>query len=90
MARLGVVCILVTLWAAPALAVELRSPPGALHGFPSMSDATGSVIADGELVQERRGDHLYVRGRWVFSDGRVAEETAVFALSPELAQQRFA
>lgn len=90
MARLGVMCVLAMLWAMPALAIELRSPPGALHGFPSMSDASGTVIADGELVQERRGEHLYVRGRWVFSDGRVAEETAEFALSPELAQQRYA
>jgi hypothetical protein len=78
------------LLALPTAAVEIRSPPGALHGFPSMSDSSGAVIADGELVQERRGDKLFVRGRWVFSDGRVAEETAAFTLSPELAQDRFA
>ncbi|ABC83291.1 hypothetical protein [Anaeromyxobacter dehalogenans] len=78
------------LLAPPAGAVEVRSPPGALHGFPSMSDASGAVVADGELVQERRGEKLFVRARWVFPGDRVAEETAEFSLSPELAQERFA
>ncbi|ACG74828.1 conserved hypothetical protein [Anaeromyxobacter sp. K] len=78
------------LLAPAAGAVEVRSPPGALHGFPSMSDRSGAVIADGELVQERRGERLFVRARWVFPGGRLAEETAEFALSPELAQERYA
>lgn len=76
--------------AAPAAGVAVRSPPGALHGFPSMSDASGRIIADGELVQERRGDRLFVRGSWRFPGGLIAEETATFTLAPELAQESFA
>jgi hypothetical protein len=89
MVRLALASLLAVL-AGPASAVEVRSPPGALHGFPSMSDQAGDVIADGELVQERNGTRLFVNARWVFRDGRVAEEKATFALSPELAQERFA
>lgn len=82
--------LIIALLAAPTAAVELRSPPGALHGFPSMSDQAGEVIADGELVQERRGNRLFVQARWVFADGRIAQEAASFTLAPELAQERYA
>jgi hypothetical protein len=69
--------------------VAIRHPPGALHGFPSMSDEAGRVIADGELVQERRGGTLRVRARWEFADGRVAEERAEFEVGRALVQKRF-
>ena len=72
-----------------ASAIELRSEPGALHGFPSMSDLGGHVIADGELTQEVRGNELVARVRWQFRDGHRAEEVDTFALRPELAQRTF-
>lgn len=83
-----VVVALVTLLSR-ASAIELRSEPGALHGFPSMSDPDGHVIADGELTQEVRGDELVAKVRWQFRDGRRAEEVDTFALRPELSQRTF-
>ncbi len=90
MPRARAASLLLLLLAHPGAAVEVRSAPGALHGFPSMSDARGTVIADGELSQERRGDRLVVRARWVFRDGRRAEETDTFRTGTELVQERFA
>jgi hypothetical protein len=54
-----------------------------------MSDTTGQVIADGELVQERAGDKLHVRIRWAFADGRDVEERDEFQVDKALAQTRF-
>jgi hypothetical protein len=85
-----VAAALLLVVAGSATAVEVHSPPGALHGFPSMTDESGTVIADGELSQERRGDRLFVHASWVFRGGRRAEETATFRLGTELAQERFA
>jgi hypothetical protein len=62
---------------------------GTLHGFPSMSDTTGQVIADGELTQERAGDRLRVRIRWDFADGREVEERDEFQVAPTLTQRQF-
>jgi hypothetical protein len=85
--------VLVGLVAAFALsrawALELRSMPGAVHGFPSMSDEAGHVIADGELAQELHGDELVARVRWRFRDGHRAEEEDTFTTRPELAQRTF-
>jgi len=54
-----------------------------------MSDTTGQVIADGELVQERAGDRVRVRIRWAFADGREVEEHDEFQVDKVLAQTRF-
>lgn len=75
--------------APPAFAVELRYPQADLHGFPSMSDDRGRVIADGELTQRRKGDRLLVHAVWRFKDGRVAEEDDVLRTRPELIQESF-
>jgi hypothetical protein len=69
--------------------VKPRDVFGTLHGFPSMSDTTGQVIADGELTQERAGDKLRVRVRWAFADGREVEERDEFQVDKVLAQTRF-
>jgi hypothetical protein len=69
--------------------VKPRHVFGTLHGFPSLSDATGQVIADGELTQERVGDKLRVRIRWAFADGREVEERDEFQVEKILAQTRF-
>ena len=81
--------LLVTFAAMPALPVELRYPQGDLHGFPSMSDDKGNLIADGELTQKQEGDRLLVHAVWRFKDGRVAEEDDVLLMRPELSQESF-
>jgi hypothetical protein len=74
---------------ATAEPVAVRHPPGDLHGFPSMSDTSGKVIADGELTQVRAGDRLSVRARWVFADGRRAEERDEFRVGSGLSQDLY-
>ncbi len=78
------------LAAAAAGPVPVRHALGDLHGFPSMSDPAGKVIADGELTQERRGERLVVHVRWAFADGRRADERDEFRVGGELEQERFA
>src|SRR6202140_5916805 len=73
---------------SPARAVELRYPQADLHGFPSMSDESGKLIADGELTQKRKGDRLLVRAVWKFKDGRGAVEDGGLRTRPELRQGR--
>jgi hypothetical protein len=75
--------------ASGAGAVQLRYPQADLHGFPSMQNEAGELIADGELTQRKQGARLIVHATWRFRDGRVVVEDAVFALRPELAQQSF-
>jgi hypothetical protein len=77
------------LLALSGAALEILHPPGTLHGFPSMSDVAGAVIADGELSQQRRGRRLKVRIRWRFADGLVAEERDEFRVGRTLEQRRF-
>lgn len=76
------------LLAAPG-PIAVRFPPGTLHGFPSLSDGAGNVIADGELVQTLDGGTLKVRLRWSFRDGRTAIEEDDFEASARLVQRRF-
>ena len=76
------------LLAAPA-AVAVRFPPGTLHGFPSLSDAAGNLLADGELEQTLDGARLRVRLRWSFRDGRTAIEEDEFEVGAHLVQRRF-
>lgn len=68
--------------------VAVRAPIGELHGFPSMSDAAGHVLAEGELRQQRRGRRLTVHATWRFRDGLVAEERDEFLVGAILAQTR--
>lgn len=79
---------LALLLAAPA-PVPVRFPPGTLHGFPSLSDLAGNVLADGELAQTLEGGTLRVRLRWSFRDGRTAVEEDEFEVSRHLVQRRF-
>jgi hypothetical protein len=87
------VSLLATLAVAPTASdmepVPVRHAPGVLHGFPSMSDTAGRVIADGELTQERHGRTLVVHIRWQFGDGRNVEERDEFRVDRSLAQKRF-
>jgi hypothetical protein len=78
---------LAVLLAAGPIAV--RTAPGVLHGFPSLSDPEGNVVADGELTQELRGEILEVHVRWAFADGRRVHEHAEFRVGSHLVQTRF-
>lgn len=69
--------------------VEVRHALGALHGFPSMSDISGKVIADGELTQELIGHRLVVHARWAFADGRKAHEADEFRAGRNVIQERY-
>lgn len=91
--RFSLLAVLLVVGAGPSLADEQPVKPhhvlGTLRGFPSMSDTSGQVIADGELTQERAGDRLRVRIRWVFADGREVEERDEFQVDRTLAQRVF-
>ena len=94
MVRSLFLAVLLVLGASAASAdepqqVKPRYALGTLHGFPSMSDTNGRVIADGELTQERSGDRVRVRIRWAFADGREVEERDEFQVDKVLAQTRF-
>jgi hypothetical protein len=88
-ALVGLVVGVAALALARARAIELHTMPGALHGFPSMSDEAGHVMASGELAQELHGTELVARVRWRFRDGHRAEEEDTFTIRPELAQRTF-
>ena len=77
------------LFSLPSWGVALRYPQADLHGFPSMSDQSGKLIADGELTQKLEGNRLVVHSVWRFKDGRVAIEDDRLRLEPELAQDSF-
>lgn len=81
--------LVAALLPAAAGAIPLTVPQGVLHGFPSMSDEAGQVIADGELTQEPKDGHLAVHIRWRFRDGRTVEEEDTFGTGAELVQERF-
>jgi hypothetical protein len=84
----AIVALAVALAAGPP-PVAIRFPPGTLHGFPSLSDQAGTVIADGELAQTLRGRTLHVRLRWAFRDGRTVVEEDDFDVGDALVQRRF-
>jgi hypothetical protein len=85
------------LWlvAAVAMADEEKQPVatvqsvGALHGFPSMSDSSGKIIADGEVTQELSNGRAIARLHWSFADGRRIEEHDEFRVGKEIIQERF-
>lgn len=80
--------LLLALGASSAPA-PVENTIGDLHGFPSMSDASGRVIATGEVRQQRRGRRLDVRATWRFRDGLVAEERDELEIGERLVQRRF-
>jgi hypothetical protein len=83
------------LVAAAAVADEDKQPVamvqsvGALHGFPSMSDPSGKIIADGEVTQELSNGRVVARVHWSFADGRRVEEHDEFRVGKEVVQERF-
>lgn len=87
---------IVLLFAALALlvpgsasALEVTEFEGTAHGFPSMLDANGKKIADGEFVQELEDGRLSVTLKYRFKNGSRTEEKAVFRQKPELIEEEW-
>jgi len=62
--------------AEPVVALHLE---GLVHGFLSLSSAEGSVLADGDLIQNVEGDRVTSRLVFHFKDGSLQDETFVFS-----------
>jgi hypothetical protein len=59
--------------------VPVRHKEGLLHGFLVLRTLQGRILADGDLIQEARGDRVTSRLIFHFKDGSIHEETAVFS-----------
>lgn len=81
--------LVLALALSAAQPVLVRHPLGTLHGFPSMSDERGHLLADGELTQQVTGDEVVAVVRWRFADGRRVEERDVFRAGATLVQEAF-
>lgn len=62
---------------SPSLLV--RHPEGLVHGFLSLKTLEGKALADGDLIQNVRGDRVTSRLVFRFFDGSLHDETAVFS-----------
>jgi hypothetical protein len=71
----------VSLWASAPSAepVAVRYVEGVIHGFLSLRSTEGAVLADGDLIQDARGDRVTSRLVFHFKDGSLNDETAVFS-----------
>jgi hypothetical protein len=58
--------------------VRVRHPEGTLHGFLSLTNEQGEVLADGDLIEIVRGDRVTSRLTFHFKDGSIDDETTVF------------
>src|SRR3569833_465412 len=68
--------LLSVAWSAP---VAVRHREGLVHGFLTLRTLDGTLIADGDLIQNVRGDRVTSRLVFHFKDGSVSDETAVFS-----------
>ncbi len=59
--------------------VAVRYKEGLLHGFLVLSTLDGTPIAQGDLIQVSRGNHITSRLTYHFKDGSRQEETTVFS-----------
>lgn len=65
-------------FAAIAEPIPAHHPEGTLHGFLSLTDQRGQVLADGDLINVVHGDHVTARLTFHFKDGSLDDETTVF------------
>lgn len=71
----------------PAQAVQTPWTEGSLHGFPTMMDAQGKAIGNGDLSQKILPDGiLQTDSVYTMSDGTVIHEVSTYRQKPELAQ----
>jgi hypothetical protein len=78
---LPLIVLFVCAWqpGAPAEPVPVRYPEGTLHGFLELRSQEGRVLAEGDLVQNVRGDRVTARLTFHFKDGSIDDETTVFS-----------
>jgi hypothetical protein len=59
--------------------VAVRHAEGLVHGFLSLRTLEGTLLADGDLLQNVRGARVTTRLVFHFKDGSLHDETAVFS-----------
>jgi len=59
--------------------VVVRHTEGLVHGFLVLRNTGGVALADGELLQDARGDRVTSRLVFHFKDGSLLDETSVFS-----------
>lgn len=75
LAAIAIVCA-AGLQAEP---VPVRHTEGVVHGFLALRTLDGTTIADGDLIQQARGNQVTSRLVFHFKDGSLHEETAVYS-----------
>lgn|SRR5512146_3034202 len=63
----------------PAAQVPVRHKEGLVHGFLTLRNLQGELIADGDLIQNARGDRVTSRLVFRFKDGSLHDDTVVFS-----------
>jgi hypothetical protein len=58
--------------------VPVRHSEGLMHGFLVLQTLDGKSIADGQMIQDARGDRVTDRLTFRFKDGSMYEDTTVF------------
>jgi hypothetical protein len=58
--------------------VVVRHPEGIVHGFLVLRSLDGKTVADGDLIQNVRGNRVTTRLTYHFKDGSTQDETAVY------------
>jgi hypothetical protein len=80
---LGLLCCACVALLLPALLgaepVAVRHTEGLVHGFLSLRNLDGTLVANGDLIQTARGDRVTARLVFRFKDGSLSDETAVFS-----------
>jgi hypothetical protein len=59
--------------------VPVRYPEGTSHGFLSMKNPAGAIVASGDFIQTTRGNQVTVRLIYRFKDGSIDDDVAVFS-----------
>ena len=63
-------------------ALPVRHPEGLVHGFLGLKTLDGKPLADGDLIQNVRGDRVTTRLLFRFRDGSTHDETVVYTQQP--------
>ena len=59
--------------------VPVQHPEGLVHGFLELRTLDGAIVADGDLIQNVRGDRVSCRLVFHFKDGSTYDDTAIFS-----------
>lgn len=59
--------------------VGVKHAEGLVHGFLSLRAADGTLLADGDLIQNVHGDRVTSRLVYHFKDGSLSDETAIYS-----------